>query len=862
MRKLFFFLRLFIWFSLRDMRKHMGRAATVLLGIALGAAVFSSVRLSVNASLASFTSSMDLIAGQADYVLTRPGGHVPENLVTQLWSHRAIQNVSPVLSTYTRRAHNGSEPFLLIGFDPILDRPLRYWQVAPTTDPKAVVWFDLLKEPYTIILSEPLTRLLNREPGDRLLLEHVRQRSNFKIIGKLQPQGLALAEGGRIALTDIATFQEFTGLFGKVDRIDLKLKPFATAGDLADIRQMLPESIQLNPPTATRESGQMMIRAYQLNLSILSFASLFVGMFLVYSLVALNAASRRHELAILRSSGASAYHVFFIFLAEGAFLGIAGWLAAIPLGNFLIKYLLHGVSQTISTLFVRVRVEELSLSVFEIGFSFVVTVGISILAAYQPAREAMRVPPKEALEISQLGMRPQKSPRQLALGGLVCILLVLPLSRLPAVLDMPLPGYLAILLLFVGFSLLAPWALQRISHRFSSVLLRRAGIPAYLASRYVRDSGTRTAVSVGALITAVALFAALVVMIYSFRQTVEYWTYETIKGDLFLTSKMGEINRFRYAIPQQVIDNLQDYKSEVDILPNRRFFLNYGKFPYEFELLDIRGFMQYASFFWLKGDPYKIRPMLKGGEGVIVSEVFSNRTGLTVGDVFEAQIEESYVELPILGIVRDYRTQGGVVFYSMPHFNAQYHQTYWGGLRFFLKDRSQDLDLAVAKLRNEIIDRMGDKVDMYSGKGLRGAVLRIFDETFAVTTVLLLIALVIAALGIATTLTVMVLERSQQLNTLFAVGASFRQIRTMIFWEAGFMVVIGELAGVVCGFILSYLLVYVINRQSFGWTFLYGVDWGSLGLSIPLIIITALAAALPAVKMVFRQPPATLLRER
>ncbi|MEJ2219205.1 MAG: ABC transporter permease [Desulfobacterales bacterium] len=183
-------------------------------------------------------------------------------------------------------------------------------------------------------------------------------------------------------------------------------------------------------------------------------------------------------------------------------------------------------------------------------------------------------------------------------------------------------------------------------------------------------------------------------------------------------------------------------------------------------------------------------------------------------------------------------------------------------MRLFFKDRSQNLDLAVAKLRNEIIERMGDRVDMYSGKGLRSAVLRIFDETFAVTTVLLLIALVIAALGIATTLTVMVLERSQQLNTLFAVGASFRQIRTMIFWEAGFMVVIGELAGVICGFILSYLLVYVINRQSFGWTFLYGVDWGSLGLSIPLIIITALAAALPAVKMVFRQPPATLLRER
>jgi len=137
--------------------------------------------------------------------------------------------------------------------------------------------------------------------------------------------------------------------------------------------------------------------------------------------------------------------------------------------------------------------------------------------------------------------------------------------------------------------------------------------------------------------------------------------------------------------------------------------------------------MQYASFFWLKGDPDKIRPMLKGGEGVIVSEVFSNRTGLTVGDVFKAQIEESHVELPILGIVRDYRTQGGVVFYSMPHFNAKFHQTYWGGLRFFFKDRSQDLDLAVAKLRNEIIDPRGDKGDLDSGKGLTVAVLHIFD---------------------------------------------------------------------------------------------------------------------------------------
>jgi putative ABC transport system permease protein len=862
MRNFVFFWRLFVWFSLRHMRRHLGRGLTVLFGVALGAAVFTGVRLAVNASLLSFSKSMDLIAGRADDVLTCPGGYVPEVLMPKLLDQPAIQNVSAVMTTYTRVAQEGAEPFLLIGFDPILDRPLRDWKVAQKSNQETPVWQELLKQPFTLILGQTLADQLNRHTGAKLFLEHVGRKAQFKIIGELQPEGLALAEGGRVALTDIATFQEFTGLFGKVDRIDIRLKTDATAGDRESIRKILPESVAFNPPSATRESGQGMINAYQLNLSILSFTSLFVGMFLVYSLVALNAASRRPELAILRSIGATGYHLFFIFLAEGALFGAVGWLLAIPLGSFLIKYLLHGISQTITTLFVRVQVQAIAVDPREMILSFGVTVFISILAAFQPAREAMQVSPKEALEISQIGMRTRSAPQKLALTGVGCIILVWPLSQLPAVAGIPLPGYFSILLLFVGFSLLAPWTLEHIGQVLSSILHRPAGVAAYLAGRYVRDSGARTAVAVGALITAVALFTSLVIMIHSFRRTVELWTAQTIRGDLFLTAKMGEINQFRYPISQEVIKALQSLRDGIDIVPNRRFLLTRKNFPYELELLDVQGFLKHAAFIWLKGNPAEILPMLERGEGVIVSEVYSNRTGLGTGDLFQAQVGESFVELPILGIVRDYRTRGGVVFYPLSQFEKRYHDVGWGGVRIFFRDRAQDLDPAVANLRRDIIERVGDQVDLLSGKRLRGAILKIFDETFAVTSVLLSIALMIAALGIATTLTVMVLERSRQLNTLVAVGASFRQIRLMIFWEAGFMVVIGELAGVICGFILSYLLIYVVNRQSFGWTFLYRVDWASLGLSIPLIVITALAAALPAVKLVFRMPPATLLRER
>ena len=861
MQHLSFYLKFFIWFSLRNMRKHPVRALTVLFGIALGAAVFTSVRLSVHASLESFSKSMDLITGKAEMVLIQPGGRVPEGLVAGLLRHPAVKTASPLLSTYVRPARQGAHPFLLIGIDPILDRSLRTWQISEQTKQPTAFWLELLSEPYTIIISEALAEKYQWRRGDTIFVEHSLQTAGFRIAGVLKPQGLALADGGQLAIADIATFQEYTDTYGMVDRIDLQLNPDITDRQLAELRTILPESILLGSPSTASESGRAMIRAYQLNLSILSFASLFVGMFLVYSLVALNAASRRHELAVLRSTGAASGLIFGVFLAEGALLGLLGWVAAIPISAVLVKYLLHGVSQTISTLFVRVQVATLSLSIWEIMISFAVTLFISVLAALQPAREAMLVSPKEAMEISLHGMQGKKSSQKLALGGLICLSFVLPLSRLPGVLDIPLPGYLAILLIFVGFALLAPWVLTRLGSGLSPVLLRAAGIPAYLAGRYIRDSGTRTAVSVGALITAVALFASLVIMIFSFRKTVEIWTYQTVSGDLFLTPRLNEVNEFRHPISAEAAAWFQAMDKQVEIIPNRRYFLRHDNFPYEFEILDLDVFFRYADLFWMIGDPGAVRPRLRRGQGVAISEVFSNRTGLTVGDTFRARIEDSMVELPILAVVRDYRTRGGVVFYSLKHFAAQYHDPHWSGLRFFFRDRGQDLDHAVADLRQKIIERWGDYLDMISGRDLRKGILRVFDETFAITTVLLLIALVIAALGITTTLTVMVLERSRQLNTLFAIGASFAQIRKMILWEAVFLVVTGEMAGIVCGFLLSYLLVYVINRQSFGWTFLYSVDWQALAMSLPLIILTALAAAIPAIRMVFREPPATLLRE-
>jgi putative ABC transport system permease protein len=862
MKRFFLLVQIWIWFSFRHLRRHPWRTMAVLIGIGLGAAVFSSVRLATDASLDSFSRSMDHITGKADLTVICPGGRVPEELVAKLISHRAVRSASPLMTTYVWIPGERPIPFLLVGIDPLLDRPFRERPLAESD--AGTAWLDIMAKPFSLVLSQKLSERFGVQRGGRLDLQSARQSAAFTVSGLLSPRGIALVEGGEVAVTDISTMQEFTGIFGRVDRIDLRIDPLSSPQEIESLRSILPAGIIIEDPGEARDSGMLMIRSYQLNLSVLSFVSLFVGMFLVYSLISLHATSRRHELAVMRSIGASPGIVFFLFITEGSFFGLAGWIAGVPFGSFLVNRMLATVSSTISHLFVRVQVDQLSLSAWEIGLSLVLTLSVSLIAALQPAIQATRVPPREALHMQELYLSQRDSTSWLAILSLLLIAAVHPLSRIPGPMGVPIPGYAATFLLFAGFSLLAPWCLRRTGTILPPFLRRIGGVPAYLGGRYVRDSGTRSAVSVGALITAVALFVSLVIMIHSFRSTVETWVNQSIRGDLFLRPKMAEINRYRDPLPPEIVVELEKLGSSIDILAYRRISLRYGRIPYQFEPIDFEIYTRHSRFLMIEGDIRDLLPRLSAGKGVIVSEVFSNKTSLKVGDRFSAHVEGSDFDAPILGIFRDYRTRGGVVHYSLRHFQEATGDRSWSGVNVFFRSEAPDHTADAWELRNHLLvhaSQVHRTLDITLGEDLRQAILRIFDETFAVTTVLLLIALLVASLGITTTLTVLVLERARQIHTLIAVGAGRTQVRAMIFWEAVLMIFVGECIGSVCGFLLSYILIFVINLQSFGWTFIYGVDWKGLFLSLPLIPTTALLAALPAGRLVFRQSSAAVLRQ-
>jgi putative ABC transport system permease protein len=112
----------------------------------------------------------------------------------------------------------------------------------------------------------------------------------------------------------------------------------------------------------------------------------------------------------------------------------------------------------------------------------------------------------------------------------------------------------------------------------------------------------------------------------------------------------------------------------------------------------------------------------------------------------------------------------------------------------------------------------GHRVLIFSNRDLRREALRIFDRTFAITYALEAVAVIVAVMGVAGALLALVIDRRRELGLLRFLGAASGQVRKLIMVEAGLLGLLATSAGVAQGFALSLILVFVINKQSFGWT--------------------------------------------
>jgi putative ABC transport system permease protein len=818
---------------------YKGRALLCLLGVALGVAVFVGIKTAASSAMVSFRDTVTSLTGSTQLQVTGQGNGFPEELYATVAASDGVRAATPVLEFNVIAAPPMDEPLLMLGIDVFSDREFRDYHFVESGQETGSI-LSFLTEPAAIALTEKFAQRHGLKVGDHLEILSGSRRLTFTLRALLKLKGPARALEGNLALVDIATAQEVFDRLGRLDRIDLLLEEDVLLKDVSEQLQiLLPADVQVE--TSQKRLGRIkeMVNAYHLNLLALSLIALFVGIFLIYNAVAFAVHKRRYEIAMLRTLGAQRWQILGLFLGEAAIVGLLGALVGVGLGLVMAKIALKAMSQTISELYLLVRAETLILSPQIILLGGGAALGVALLGGLFPALEASRTLPREALYRGILERRLHLGLGKISLVGAVILGLGYLCSQQPPVNGLPLFGFFAAFLILAGFSFLTPASVLLVNRVLAPGLAALFKIEGKMASRYLGRSLNRSAVAIAALMTALAMLISISIMILSFRQTVVVWTEQIIAADLYISPAV-RLTGQRASLPPALVEALPDMPGFLAMERLSEIPIQIGEVSALLAVTDLEVKERLSRIMYRRGSSKEILRRCRQLGQVSISEVLANRLDLGEGGRLKLPTPKGLQSLVIAGVFYDYRTEGGMVIMD----RSTYHR-YWPEERKYTSvglhlQPDSDSEEVRTLIRQQL--KESQEVFITSNRELRREILRIFDQTFSITYALQLIAIVVAIFGIVNTLILLVMERERDIGVLKAVGATNQQVQRMTLLEAGLMGLISFVLGAVNGILLSLLLIFVINKQSFGWTIQFSIPSAMFAKTLILVLVCSLVA--------------------
>src|ERR1700687_1273080 len=469
---------LFYRLLIRPLFKEPVRAFLTVLSVALGVAVVLAIDLAGTAATGSFRSSMDTLAGDHDQEIVATGG-VPEAVVGSVVSLPYAIHASPRIEDFAVLPEK-KQTLPLIGLDLVAEASSYANRLQGAPPAGSENYLEHLGKS-SIWIGEST----GYKPGDRLELL-INDHSKKYIVRGIYPD--AHGNEGAIVM-DIAEAQEALTRYGRVDRILLKVLPSSTLEEWQQrLRSALPLGVDVRPQGAGTNENRRMLASFRWNLRLLSYIALIVGAFLIYNTISVSVVRRRPETGIVRALGASRGAVLAAFIGEAAFFGLAGAALGLPVGRVMASGAVKLMAATVASLYVSSRPGAIELSAWYVVLAFVIGVGVAIVSAYSPAREASLVSPVEAMARGrrEYTARVHKS-RDLWLA-LVLGVIAAAASRGPAIEGKPVLGYLAAVLLVVASALAIPAFTDAVISRSSRWLGKILGVEALLAAQSLSAS--------------------------------------------------------------------------------------------------------------------------------------------------------------------------------------------------------------------------------------------------------------------------------------------------------------------------------------------------------------------------------------
>jgi len=841
-----------LWLSsLRFLLQHPWHFALSVLGVALGVSVVVSIDISNSSAKTAFSLSTEAVTGKATHQIQGAAEDLDEEVYQTIRINGKIRKSAPVVEGYARIT-GVNRTFQVLGVDPIAEAPFRNF----ASQEAGIELSEFMAGENTGLIAESVAQELEVSIGDTLAILVGGRSFSIRLIGLIDTQDDRSRQAlESLLVVDVSTAQRLFDMQGKLSRIDLILPQNAEENIIPELKTMLPDGADIIRSDSRTETVEQMTRAFEFNLQALSMLALLVGMFLIYNTMTFSVVQRRPLIGRFRALGVTKNEILAIVLKEAVLIGLLGTVTGMISGIFLAQVLVKLVTQSINDLYFVLSVQELTIGFFPLAKGALLGIGATLIASFWPAREASQAEVSTVLRRSSNESKITKRILPLAIIGVSAGLaglgiLLIPNGGIAA-------GYSSLLFMIVGFSLIIPMLIVGMAKVLRPVLGKVNGLIGKMSVRGVVTELSRTSVAIAALVVAVAATVGVGVMVDSFRTTVISWLESQLQADVYVQPPSSVSRNADSELVPMLVDILKETEGVAESHTVRSVDVGTNNGTDNLVAID-------------QGEAARNTYQLKEGNSgfwqdyteeniLMVSEVYAYRNEVGLGDSLFIVTDRGRQGFEIRAINFDYASDIGTITINRDIYNQYFEDEAISGLALYAED-GVEVDELVERLRER--SEGLQEVFIRSNKGLREASIEIFDRTFTVTVVLRMLAILVAFIGVLSALMALQLERSRELAVLRANGMTPGQLWNYVITQTGVMGVMAGILSVPLGILMAYILVYVINLRSFGWTLQFMISSEVLIQAMALAVVAALLAGIyPSWKMAKTNPADALRNE-
>jgi putative ABC transport system permease protein len=658
--------------------------------------------------------------------------------------------------------------------------------------------------------------------------------------------------GGNIAVMDVYSAQVVFGRGRSFDRIDLLNSPGVPVNLLQQrLRARLPPGIEVERPEMQGQSLENSVTAMRLGMLISSFIALLVGVYIIFNSFTVAVNQRWKEIGILRAVGVERRNINAMFLGEALFMGVVGSCVGIAAGYYLAAGASRVMSQVAASVYGIVSIAvaprfhaNLVLTSFALG------VTASIGGAWFPARAASYLDP--ILALHNIESRQRESALgwvRASVGAALLLASVLLMEFSPARVGMGFEfSYAAVMLL--GLTILLPMLVHWAARAIRPGMDWAGGSEGALAVDAMIQSPRRSAATVGALMVGLMSVYSTGAYIQSYKHMINRWTSQMLNADL-LVSNSSLLRSTSYHFSE-------DLAKRIATLPETRIVENvrFTQVPYRGDSVAIMAvhmddFLA-RNFGGIRGgNKNAIYTLLPRGQGVLVSQNFATRWGLKIGDRVHLDTPTGPLDLPIVAMAEDYRSDKGTIF-----MEREVYKRYWkdDAVDFIDISLKPGADPIAVKRKIEQMTAGTEHALVYTNAEFRNWIGSLVDAFFILNYMQLVVAVFVAIMGIANTLIISVAERRREFGIVRAIGGYRAQIRKMVLLEALSISVVGVMVAAGAALFNIEFMSHTVSTVLAGYQVPFYFPWLLILETVPAVIAVSLLAAWAPARRAMQAP--------